>query len=70
MQSPPAPAQEDVGGCPEGTGGYFRHGMIEESHNKWRNPIVLVPKPNGSIWFSIDFRKVNNISLLNAYPIL
>ena len=42
-------------------------GVIEESHSAWSSPIVLVGKSYGSIWFCVDYRKVNYASRLDAY---
>jgi hypothetical protein len=46
----------------------LRMRVVEESHNAWCSPIVLVPKPDSSLHFCNDFRGVNDISLFDAYP--
>ncbi|XP_041945156.1 uncharacterized protein LOC121707019 [Alosa sapidissima] len=43
-------------------------GVIERSYSEWSNPVVLVPKKDGTIRFCIDFRKVNSQSHFDAYP--
>uniref|UniRef100_A0A8C5CZT0 ribonuclease H n=1 Tax=Gadus morhua TaxID=8049 RepID=A0A8C5CZT0_GADMO len=43
-------------------------GVIEESNSEWCSPIVLMPKPDGTIRFCNDFRKLNEISKFDAYP--
>ncbi|KAK5907135.1 hypothetical protein CesoFtcFv8_005015 [Champsocephalus esox] len=43
-------------------------GVIEESHSEWTSPVILVPKPNKTNRFCNDFRKLNEISKFDAYP--
>lgn len=36
--------------------------VIGESFRDWKRPVVLVPKPDWTTWFSNDFQKVNTVS--------
>lgn len=43
-------------------------GVIKPSVSAGRNPIVLVPKPDGSVPFCIDFQEINKIAEFDAFP--
>ncbi|CAF5038797.1 unnamed protein product, partial [Rotaria magnacalcarata] len=46
----------------------LKQGTIEESISPWSSPIVLIRKKYGSVRFCIDFRKLNNITTKDAFP--
>lgn len=44
-------------------------GIVEPSKSDWSSPILLLDKPDGSRRFCVDFRKVNQVSKKDAYPL-
>ena len=43
--------------------------VIEHSTSPWSSPIVLVKKKDGSIRFCMDYRRINDLSKKDAYPL-
>jgi hypothetical protein len=43
-------------------------GLIEEGNGAWRSRVLLVKKPDGSWRTTIDYRKLNSLTIPDSYP--
>ena len=48
----------------------LKNDIIEESQSNWSSPCILVPKHDGGFRFCTDFRKVNDKTKSDSFPIL
>ena len=72
-----APIRQQMRGTPKG----FEHeeekylkdqlesGVVVPSSSAWSSPVCLVRKKDGSVRWCIDYRKLNDVTVKDAYPL-
>ncbi len=46
-----------------------KEGTITKSSGPWCSPIILVRKEDSTIWFCVDYRKLNDMTQKDTYPL-
>jgi hypothetical protein len=47
----------------------LRKGLIQPSSSSWRSPVLFVDKSDGSSRLCTDYRRLNDVTIKNKYPL-
>eukprot|EP00834_Sanchytrium_tribonematis_P001661 NODE_42_length_34079_cov_0.552619.p25 type:complete len:108 gc:universal NODE_42_length_34079_cov_0.552619:24925-25248(+) len=47
----------------------LQNDVIEPSNSDWRSAVVLMPKPDGSIQFCVNYKQLNKHRKFDPYPL-
>ncbi|KAH9131277.1 hypothetical protein LEN26_007781 [Aphanomyces euteiches] len=48
---------------------YLGLGLIRPSTSPWASPVLMIRKPDGPIRFCIDYRRLNEVTIMDSYPL-
>ncbi|CAF4231076.1 unnamed protein product [Rotaria sp. Silwood2] len=70
FNSPPfryAPARKEI--IEQNIKDMLEQGIISPSTSPWASPVILGPKKDGTLRFCVDYRKLNAVTIRDAYPL-